>query len=252
MAAAQWGTTPLDRAEELLEEDLAWARRTGSIGVEACATVRLGVVRGLRGDREAGNALFASGMSACIELGAWIWAYQERGCSIWALTDDLDVAEAKLRESYDVLADAGKHGALSTVAAIFAECLYREERYDEAEAMLAVAADKGADDDVATQVNVRAGRAKLAARRAKLDEADTLAREGVALGAVTEFVDLRGDSLLALAEVLRLADRKADAAEAMQEALALWEAKGNVVYAERTRSLLAELGHPSLDSGRGT
>lgn len=58
--------------------------------------------------------------------------------------------------------------------------------------------------------------------------------------------------MLALAEVLRLAERESEAAEAMQEALALWEAKGNVVYAERTRALLAELAHASLDSGRGT
>jgi DNA-binding SARP family transcriptional activator len=252
MAAAQWGPTPLDQADDLLEEDLAWARRTGSIGVEACATVRLGVVRGLRGDREAGSELFDRGMSACVELGARIWAYQERGCSIWALTDDLDLAEAKLRESCDVLDGAGKHGALSTVAAIFAECLYRRERYDEAAAMLATAAEKGADDDVATQVNLRAGRAKLEARHGKLDHAESLARDGVTLAAGTEFVDLRGDSLLALSEVLRLAHRETEAAAATEEALALWEAKGNVVYAERTRAILATLTPASLDSGRAT
>ena len=115
-----------------------------------------------------------------------------------------------------MLADAGKRGMLSTIASIFAECLYRQGRYDEADGMLAEAAEKGAEDDVATQVNVRAGRAKLAARRGDLDEAEALAREGVALAAETEFVDLRGDSLLALAEVLRLADREAEAAEALQ------------------------------------
>ena len=59
-------------------------------------------------------------------------------------------------------------------------------------------------------------------------------------------------SVLALAEVLRLAGREAGAAVAMQDALGLWEAKGNVVYAERTRGLLTELGHASLDAGRST
>src|SRR5204862_507541 len=167
-----WGLTPLDKTESLLEEDVAWARRTGSIGIEACVTVRLGVVRALRGDRVRGNELFARGMSSCVDLGARIWAFQELGCWIWALTDDPAVAEAKLRETYDVLADAGKRGLLATVASIFAECLYRLGRYDEADDMLAVAAEKGADDDVATQANVRAGRAKLSARRGNFGEAE--------------------------------------------------------------------------------
>jgi tetratricopeptide (TPR) repeat protein len=239
-AADHWGPTPLDRTEALLEDDVVWARRTGSAGIEACATVRLGVVRALRGDRAGGNEIFARGMAACVDLGARIWAFQELGCWIWALTDDPVEAEARLRESYSVLADAGKHGVLATVASIFAECLYRQGRYDEAEGMLAVAEEKGAADDVATQAYVRAGLAKLSARRGNFDDAEALAREGVALAAETEYVDLRGDSLLALAAVLRLAGRPAEAAEPLRQALALWEAKGNVVHADKTRMLLAE------------
>ena len=173
-AADQWGPTPFDRIDDLLEEDLAWARRTGSLGVEAIATVRLGVVRALRGDRVGGNELFARGMSACVELGARIWAFEEVGCWIWALTDDPGVAESRLRETYGVLADAGKRGMLSTVAAILAECLYRQGRYDEADDMLAEAAEMGAADDVVTQVYVRTGRAKLSARRGNLDEAEAV------------------------------------------------------------------------------
>ena len=134
--ADQWGPTPFDQIDERLEDDLAWARRTGSVGVEAYATIRLGVVRAVRGDRVGGNELFARGKSACDELGARIWAYEEVGCWIWALTDDPSVAEARLRETYDVLADAGKRGMLSTIASILAECLYRQGRYDEAGEML--------------------------------------------------------------------------------------------------------------------
>ena len=95
------------------------------------------------------------------------------------------------------------------------------------------------EDDVLTQAIVRAGRAKLCARRGKLDEAEAVAREGVALAETTEFVDLRGDGLLALAEVLRLGGRADEAADATRQALAIWEAKGNVVQAERARALLA-------------
>ena len=115
-----------------------------------------------------------------------------------------------------MLADAGKRGMLSTIASILAECLYRQGATTRPTTCSQEAAELGADDDVVTQVHVRAGRAKLAARRGKLDEAEALAREGVALAAETEFVDLRGDSLLALAEVLRLAgDATSEAAEAL-------------------------------------
>jgi class 3 adenylate cyclase/tetratricopeptide (TPR) repeat protein len=241
MMADQWGTTPFDQTDDLLENDLAWARRTGSLGIEARAMVRLGVVRALRGDRVEGNELFARGMASCSEMGASIFAYQELGCWIWALTDDPGVAEARLRETYDVLADAGRRGVLSTVAAILAECLYRQGRDDEAADLLTEAAEQAADDDVATQVYVRTGRAKLAARRGDLVEAEALALEGVALAAETEFVDLLGDSLLALAEVQRQSGRTEAAAETVREALALWETKGNVVYAEGARTLLAGL-----------
>jgi class 3 adenylate cyclase/tetratricopeptide (TPR) repeat protein len=236
--ADQWGTTPLDRVDALLEEDLAWARRTGSLGVEACATVRLGVARALRGDRAGGNELFDRGMSACAELGTRIWAYQELGCWIWALTDDPRVAEARLRETHDVLAEAGKRGMVATIDSILGECLYRQERYDEADGVLDEAAQLAEEDDVLTQAMLRAGRAKLCARRGQPAEAEAAAREGVALAETTEFVDLRGDALLALAEVLRLAGRQDGAADATRQALAIWEAKGDVVQAERARALL--------------
>ena len=63
---------------------------------------------------------------------------------------------------------------------------------------------------------MKAGRAKLSARRGDLDEAEVVAREGVALAAGAEFFDLQGDALLALAEVLRFAGRRAEAAEAIR------------------------------------
>ena len=84
--------------EELLEDDLAWARGTGSLGVEAKATLRLGVVRSARGDRVEGDELFARGMSHCSDLGMRLWAAGIVGCWIWGLTDDPLFAELQLRE----------------------------------------------------------------------------------------------------------------------------------------------------------
>jgi class 3 adenylate cyclase/tetratricopeptide (TPR) repeat protein len=238
--AAQWGFTPLDQVEAMLEDDLAWARETGSLGVEAKTTLRRAVVRVARGDPTEGEALFARGMSECSDLGMSLWAAGFVGCWIWGLTDDADLAEQRLRDSYDALADAGRRNVLSTVATIFAECLYRQARYDDADSLLDVAAEAGADDDFVTQVRLRAGRAKLLARRGNSVDADVVARDAVALAAQTEYIDLRGDSLLALGEVLQLAGRSSEGGEAMRGALTLWEAKGNVAQAGRTRALLAE------------
>jgi tetratricopeptide (TPR) repeat protein len=130
---------------------------------------------------------------------------------------------------------------VATIASILGECLYRQGRYDEADDTLAEAAELAAEDDVLTQAYVRAGRAKLSARRGKPGEAEATAREGIALAATTEFVDLRGDALIAYAEVLRLAGRNDEAAAATRQAVAIWEAKGNVVHAERARALVAQL-----------
>ena len=98
---------------------------------------------------------------------------------------------------------------------------------------------KQAADDFVTQVRLRAGRAKLLAQRGAPAEAEEAAREAVALAGKTEYIDIRGDALLALGEVLHAAGRPGDAADAMRAALTLWEAKGNVAFAARTRRLVA-------------
>jgi tetratricopeptide (TPR) repeat protein len=235
--AAQWGFTPLARVEDVLEDDLAWARETGSLGVEAKTTMRRALVRFGRGDAVGGETLRVRGMSSCSELGMSLWANAFVGCWIWGLTDDPGLAEIRLRQSYAALEQAGRQNVLSTVATMFAECRYRQMRYDDADELLDVAAETGAEDDLVTQVRLRAGRAKVLARRGALEAAEAMARDAVALAAQTEFVDLRGDSLLALGEVLQLGGHTNDADAAMATALSLWEAKGNVTFAARTRGL---------------
>jgi class 3 adenylate cyclase len=238
--AGQWGLTPLARVEDMLEDDLAWARETGSLGVEAKTTMRRALVRFQRGDAEGGETLLARGLTSCSELGLSVWAASFVGCWVWGLTDDPILAERRLQASYETLEAAGRLNVLSTVATIFAECRYRQQRYDDAEDLLAVAADAGADDDFVTQVRLRAGKAKLFAQRGAARDAEVLARDALALAEETEFVDLRGDSLLALGDVLALDGRTSDAEAAHRAALELMEAKGNVMSADRARQRLAE------------
>ena len=113
------------------------------------------------------------------------------------------MAEVRLQESYAALEAAGRRNVLSTVATIFAECRYRQGRSAKPTSYSTSPPRRAPTDDFVTQVRLRAGRAKLLARRGNDEEAEAVARDAVALAAETEFIDLRGDSLLALGEVLR-------------------------------------------------
>jgi len=64
----------------------------------------------------------------------------------------------------------------------------------------------------------------------------------VALVENTDFIDNQGDVYLDRAEVAELGGQKEEAAAARQKALECYERKGNLVSAERARSLLAETG----------
>ena len=78
----------------------------------------------------------------------------------------------------------------------------------------------------------------MLARRGRFEEAEKLAREGVAVAADSEFVGLHADVLLDLAEVLRLAGRPMRTRGATTaEAVDLYERKGNVAAAGRARGL---------------
>ena len=83
-------------------------------------------------------------------------------------------------------------------------------------------------------------RAKVLAGCGQTSQAESLAREAVALAAESDFLVLRGDTLMDLAEVLRLVGRPSEAVPAVEEALRLYEQKGNTVSAARARALLSE------------
>jgi Flp pilus assembly protein TadD len=79
------------------------------------------------------------------------------------------------------------------------------------------------------------------ASRGELEEAESLAREAVEIAGRTDFLDLRAGVSLDLGEILRMAERPQQARESFAQALALYEQKGNVVGAERAKSLFDEL-----------
>ena len=73
-------------------------------------------------------------------------------------------AEALLRAGYERLEEMGEKAILATTAALLAQALYAQERYDEAARFCTVSETTAPAEDSSTQVIWRGVRAKLLAR----------------------------------------------------------------------------------------
>ena len=151
------------------------------------------------------------------------------------LAGDPVAAERDMRTAEQAFRAIGEGWFLSTVAVDLPRAVYEQGRYDDAFALLETI-DETPAPDREWQIKRTGVPARLLARVGRLDEAEKLARAGVALAADSEFLGLHADVLLDLAEVLLLAHRSEDAAAAAAEAVSLYERKGNVASARRARS----------------
>jgi tetratricopeptide (TPR) repeat protein len=127
------------------------------------------------------------------------------------------------------------------VAASLARAIYAQGRYDEAAHFTEISEKLDGRGDITSQIGWRGTRAKVLAHRHDFEQAESFAREAVAISERTDDLVQRGRALLDLAEVLELAHRNEEAAQLVEAALNLFEQKGNVVVAEETRGLLAQL-----------
>jgi tetratricopeptide (TPR) repeat protein len=167
--------------------------------------------------------------------------YSQGSAAVEKLAGDLGQAERHLREGYQALERMGETARLSTAAGFLAGVYARLGRDQEAERFAGISEATAASEDMGSQVEWRVGLAIVLARRGEAKRAEALAREGVALAASTDVLDLHGDALMDLAHVLHLVGRNSESAEALREALGLFERKGNLVSARRAREALAEL-----------
>jgi class 3 adenylate cyclase/tetratricopeptide (TPR) repeat protein len=153
-------------------------------------------------------------------------------------------AEAAARDGLAELEALGELGYASTVAALLAQTLYLQGRYDEAEQTAQHVRDISAVEDFDPQVRWRSVQAKVLARRGAFEQADALSGEAVAIAEETDWYRFHADALADRAEVLELAGRRADAATALRTALELYERKQARVDARRTRERLERLAKP--------
>jgi DNA-binding SARP family transcriptional activator len=161
--------------------------------------------------------------------------------NIERLAGNFAATEAISRDCCAAFEQAGDQAALSSLSSELAHSLYAQDRLTEAGEAARVAEESAPRDDVPAQFAWRAVKAKLLARAGSSADARSLALEAVGLSDSTDSPCQRADVLLDLAEVNRLSDRPDDAARAVERAVRLFDTKGDVVSAERARSLLDEI-----------
>jgi predicted ATPase/DNA-binding SARP family transcriptional activator len=157
------------------------------------------------------------------------------------LAGDLERAAEEFMRGYQAFDELGERSGLSTLASHAAHAHCDLGRYDEAHRLSVIGEENASPEDLSTQMLWRAARARCAAAAGELDEAEGLAREGVAVAERTDFILMHASTLQSLAEVLLGRRDQVGAAGAIRSALELYERKGNVVAAERTRAMLLSL-----------
>jgi len=193
----------------------------------------------MRREFETARALLADGNAILEELGrALSVAVSHHEAVVDLLAGRPDEAAEPLRKACEALLEIGETAILATTAAMLAKASYALDDLDEADRWCATSEDAAAADDLAAQIEWRAVRAKVMARRGAPEDAVALAREAVGIAERTDFVTIHGDACVDLAETLELAGRSDEAQEALRRALDLYERKGNLVSAERARSRL--------------
>jgi tetratricopeptide (TPR) repeat protein len=161
------------------------------------------------------------------------------------LAGDAREAEREFRWGYETLGEMGSKRDAPGLAALLAEALYRQGRYEEAEELARACFDAASPEDIAFQVVGRTVGAKLLAVKGLHDQAERVAREAVALAEKTDDPFTLGQAHLAHAEVLLLAGRGEEAISALEAAADASERKGNVVTARQARAKIAELRAPA-------
>jgi class 3 adenylate cyclase/tetratricopeptide (TPR) repeat protein len=237
--------TGIRACEETLKRGAEFGR------VEAWAYITRGVLEAMRCRFEEARELLDRGRSVLEDRGLklLVGGVGQAYYDVEMLADNPTAAGEHVRAAYETLEQMGEAGYLVTTAAMLAEAMYIRQRLDEAMRLADVCRENADEDDIDAQVRWRSIRAKVLAKRGQFDEALSLARDAVALAETTDFLPLRGDTLMAHAEVARRAGKRRPAVASIEAAINLYEQKGNVASARKARSMLRQLAGSIAEPG---
>jgi tetratricopeptide (TPR) repeat protein len=237
---AQKGPMPVDQAtatcREILERVSFDRRSTGT------AQLELATLSAMALDLDTARRLCLDTRQVLGELG---WEMQAALVSLSSglielMVDEPARAEAELRQDYEALERMQERYFISLTAALLAEAVYRQRRFDEASQLVGFSRALAAPDDLAVQIIARSVDGKLALRRGDTADGLALVREAVALIHTTEDPSGQGDALLDLAEALFLAG-ETDPRAAAETAQARYAVKGNLAGLRRAERIALDL-----------
>jgi len=235
-----WGHLPADEGIDVCTRLLGGAVGTSA---EPYLLIALGFHRARQGDFDGARRDVRRGRQMLREFGHLLLANSSAQVEahVELAAGDAAAAEAVSREAYEELGKMGEEGFRSTVGCYLARALLELDHWKEAEEIAIEAGELGADDDFVTQSESRQVRALVQARRGRLEEAEQLAREAVAITDGTDWWSVRGGAMATLAEVLDAGSRRDEAQAAVEEALALFERKADRPAAEGAKRRLPHL-----------
>jgi class 3 adenylate cyclase/tetratricopeptide (TPR) repeat protein len=239
--AGMVGPLPAAEGRRQCEQILADSR--GRLLVEAAGRAGIAFADAWQGRIKDARGQIAASRSIYKDLGQRLdyGATSILEGEIELLAGDAEAAERVLREGFELLESIAETGYLSTIAASLAQAIYRQKRYEEAERFSEVSEQTAAPEDLASQVGWRSTRATVLAQRGEAEQAEDLAREAVDIARRTDHLNMHAEALLALADVFAIGGRPAQEIPAIEEARVLNDRKGNLLMAEKARTLLAEL-----------
>ena len=234
--ALYYGPTPVPDA---IARCLELKRAAYGPGIEAALGTTLAALQAMEGRIDEARTLYAESIDVYERLGLHFSraARSHLGAQIELLAGAPREAARELRDANATLEAMGERGVRSTLAGFLADVLCGLGEDDEADRLAAFTEEAAGSTDVVPQVLWRRVRARLRARAGDHGDARDLAQDAAERAAATDYLDFRGDTMLALAEVLAATSQNEAASAAVAEARDFYERKGNVVAARRvTRS----------------
>jgi class 3 adenylate cyclase len=248
-AAGAWG--PADPDEQAaISAELAELGRGSAAVANARRYVGLFSAMG-RGDFDEARALNDALAATNAELGERVLAAANRqGRLLVELhAGNREEAVAVGQEGYRMLVELGAPGYASTSAVFLAIALELVGRLDEAERLAIEGEEAGGPADVVNFAVGRAVRARVAAQRGELAEAERFGRDAVRYALEMDFLWVHGEAYRALAFAQAAAGRQDEARSSLESALAAYRDKGDLPMVDLTERLLAELSSRPAPTG---
>jgi class 3 adenylate cyclase/tetratricopeptide (TPR) repeat protein len=245
--ALYYGPTPVPEAIARCEE---LRRSAYGPATEAALGTTVAALHAMEGRVDEARALYADSIGAYERLGLHFGraARSHLGAQIELLGGDPPAAARELQLGYETLEAMGERGVRSTLAGFLADVLCTLGHDAQAERFASFTEEAAGAADLVPQVLWRRARARLEARSGDRDHALALAREAVERTARTDYLDLRGDTLVVLAEVLAARGNHREAVSTLAEARRIYESKGNSVSAQNAaQPLVAETSSHGTD-----